>query len=461
MDSRPRRHSREVRNSTCDRTGCSVQGVIYKCQACRNRFYCSIECQRLDWATHSCRQTPKGGDELLGWMRANVRVRKRTNDPRATTDLERHGYLGSGSDAHVLGTVIDGQALALKLCFDDATLEAAMHSYLYHHTHAASSSGAVRLSAAVVALHTHWTANVDLRTLVLSMHPGAPIPNRDEKRLVSLLEKEVGLPVQEKRAVVGLHLEFMPMSVGDLWAARATTNDQFDNIYAQLIGCLGVMQPARFTHTDPHAWNARLIGSGARRIVYRMPSGAYYELPLRADIHAGGGINGTRAVFGDFGRCVVGALGKSLAKTHNWEVPPEALSTTGGNAGLDMWLMAVDIVRQTLPGCLPPSIIQHLVPRRNQVAELRLHAEAHNVPLHVIGVLELAVHAAETWTNIDVWDATRAAIEREHADGGRLNLHAPWPPQFYRSPEEALCAFGLTPAQRPTSQDATLVEWSD
>lgn len=458
---RTRRHSRDVRNAVCDAPSCASVGVAYKCARCASRFYCSIDCQRVDWAGHSCVEpnrlaAPTPVDELFGWMRTNVRIRKRSRDPRATTPLEQCGYLGHGSDGHVIGVIVDGQALALKLSLFDAMMrEAELHNVLFRHTHAMRATGP-RRSAAVVALHTHWQAHCTVSEIVMAMHPGRQVPCNDERRLLELLASERHVNVNETRLVAGMLLELMPLSLADLWTMRATDNDQFNNLYAQLVGCLAVMQPAGFTHTDLNATNARLIGCSARRVVFHVRD-RYYEVPLLSSIHPGAGINGTRIVVADCGRATLASPPVSLSRRLAWDPPDSALHWPNvANPGYDMWMMAVDAVLHSPLGCQPPSIVRHMIPSPEQMAALHAYTDEP-----FVSTLELAVRAAATWTDIDLWDALRQAVSDE-LNRECYNWCAPWPPQFYRTPQHVLDAHGVpsvTHAPQATD-DATLVEWT-
>lgn len=389
----------------------------------------------------------------MRWLRQNVRLRKRSHDNTATSELQRHGFLGRGMDGLVIGAQIGQEALALKIIQGNLRFvrqEAEAQEFLYRNTCAHTSP--------VVPLHTVWARDLSLRQLIMAMHPGAQVPTAFEERLVEMLRDQLAQEVDSVQTSLCMLMGYMPLSLYDLWAGRDVSNEQLNNLYAQVVGCVLALQPSGLTHGDLRSINVRLVGDSARRIAFRAGENRFYELPLLSNIRNGSGVNGTRAVLGDFGRCTLSACHVDLgpAPHDSWPVGLLHHPNTG-NVGYDLWLLATDAIKRTLPGCSPPSIVQFLLPDSSQINALLDHLYQYRVNPRYLNVLRLACRARLNPTDLDRWDAVRAAM-RDEEKAGTEWWRLAWPPRFFVRPEVVLQEFGLQCLAQP-SADATLVAW--
>lgn len=425
----------------CAASSCGSAERIYACCACGKRLYCSIACQQEDWESHCCAGKP----DSIGWLSANVRLQPRAHGLGNEDSPERHGYTGSFNDIHTLAVTVGSRCAQLSFdCTARASYDGGdIHKFISEHTRSRVPSDSRR--SAVPEYYAHWRErNVTLDRLSQALCSGL-----STGQLPVQLHRVTGLQLSDEATFAFLLTERPRYSMHDMYKRGSITARQVSQFVAQTIGLLGVLGEAGLTHGNLSTETIRLIPTVLPLVTYEFDGGRHYVLHTL----------GYRAVLTNFENSSLRDLQIDHEIPDVWPVQPSAIHLPNySNPGYDMWLLAVSLIANTIDGCLPPRIVHHMIPRRDQINRLFEHVVTEN-SLGVdklIQVLRLARETATIWTNIDLWDQVRAAIARPPHF-----WRIPWPPQFYRTPSESLQAFGVVPfpAGRPLCPGTDVILW--
>lgn len=462
----------------CTRPQCQQSPVAAPivCSICHTATYCGLTCQRMDWARHSCigdkthrepaligAPMPCDGQRVMESMQQATqdtldyldRMYKLAKDDRGRDELHRLGYVGRGVDSLVLSVVVAGQRRAMKISMatghsghgQAATLlETSLHTTL----HRATSHGPS--GWLVVPIHDDFQIFARLEKLILALRANVRherAPTDPEMRLATLLAAQ--MDIMAEYPITASVLTFTPMSLYDLHRNGSTTEAQFNALYAQIVASVAVLGEAGVTHGDLHSENVRLVASQESTVAYKI-GGEWFQMLLRNDL-AGSRANGTHALLSDFGRSTDSTTQTNMARWL-WTAPRDSVAVhwpNYNNPGYDLLALAVDLLRNTLPGVRPPSIIVHMVPTLADVTALRAHMSARGINSpEATTTWELLATAAASPNDLTAWDRARTRV----VDEQQRDLHwwrLPWPQQFYRRPVDVLRAMGHKPVAQPSA----------
>lgn len=460
--------------STSICAACGKQDAYSPCPRCSDVKYCNASCQRDHWSSkHRCIDAQitavsidAKANQFLDWLRHRYKFCK---DRTLPTQLQKNGFIEQVGGAFFFRTVVTTSLSSkhtkfpihvLKLKYGDDQ-EGILHTKLCHGTKSAECS----TKSPLLPIHAHWSENVSM-TNVIMHHCDAEHRDTSEKVLscgLYQLNKEIDVV----KPTAGLDLTYTSHSVADLWTkvnARRCSINCIENMYIQIMASLAVLEPAKFTHTNLVARNLRLRDTRQQFASYLISDDEYVNVPLITN-QFGRVVENDASVYM---QAVISELDQAACELYGTNLMPipaqiqvDAPASpfhwpNYANAGFDVWIMACDIVVNMHSH--PPNILKAMVPTQEQYDRLLLHVIDHNIDRAVLQPMEMMIAATKKWTDLRLWDNVKQSLAIEY-NTPRGYIKIPWPPEFYRSPMDALKSHGIVPATRP-NPSAIRIQWN-